>query len=159
MAANKVTAKSYKNKKSQSKIIKKWTWTPEMVDTLITTVKEYKSLCEFNLTDFDGDKIQLYNDVRKSMAQVYSDFGPVEATKPWKSIKEMNEEEVSVHNKGEQEEQNLIKQGYGQVKEKLKCIRQGFSKAVTTCLVSCKLSTNLSRVGEWLGSQRDPVSI
>ena len=24
-------------------------------------------LCEFNETDFDGDKIQLYNDVRESM--------------------------------------------------------------------------------------------
>ena len=64
MAANEVTAKSYKNKKSQSKIVKKWTWTPEMVDTLITTVKEYKSLCDFNGTDFHGDKVQLYNDVR-----------------------------------------------------------------------------------------------
>ena len=59
MAANKVTAKSYKNKKSQSKIVKKWTWTPEMVDTLITTVKEHKSLCEFNGTDFDGDKVKM----------------------------------------------------------------------------------------------------
>ena len=87
MAANEVTAKSYKNKKSQSKIVKKWTWTPEMVVTLITTVKEYKSLSEFNETDFDGDKVQLYNDVRKSMAQVYSDSGPVEVTKPRKSIK------------------------------------------------------------------------
>ena len=71
----------------------------------------------------------------------------------------MNEEEVYVHTKEEQEEQNLIKQGYGRVKERLKRIRQDFSKAVTTSLVSCKLSTNLSRVGEWLGSQRDPVSI
>ena len=71
----------------------------------------------------------------------------------------MNREEVSVYKKGEQEEQNLIKQGYGWVKEKLKYIEQDFSKAVTTCLVSCKLSTNLYRVGEWLGSQRDPVSI
>ena len=94
-----------------------------MADTLITTVKEYKSLCEFNGTDFDRDKVQLYNDVRKSMAQVYSDFGPVEVTKPWKSIKEINEEEVSVFKKGEQEEQILIKQGYRWVKEKLKCIR------------------------------------
>ena len=159
MAANEVTAKSYKDKKSQSKIVKKWTWTPEMVDTLITTVKEYKSLCGFIGTDFDGDKVQLYKDVRKSMAQVCSDFGPVEVTKLWKSIKEMNEEEVSVYKKGEQEGQNLIKQGYGRVKEKLKCIRQDFSKAVTTCLVSSKRSTNLPRVGEWLGSQRDPVSI
>ena len=90
---------------------------------------------------------------------MYSDFGPVEVTKPWKSMKEMNKEEVSVYRKGEQEEQNLIKQGYGQVKEKLKYIRHDFSKVVTTILVSCKLSTNLSRVDEWLGSQRDPVSI
>ena len=104
-------------------------------------------------------KVQVYNDVRRSISQVYSDFGPVEVTKPWKLIKEMNKEEVSVYKKGEQEEQNLIKQGYGRVKEKLKYIRQDFSKAVTTCLVSFKLSTNLSWVGEWLGSQHDPVSI
>ena len=116
-------------------------------------------MCEFNGTDFYGDKVERYNDVRKSMAQVYSDFGTVEVTKPWKSIKENNKEEVSVYKKGEQEEQNLIKQGYGWIKEKLKYIRQDFSKAVTTCLVSCKLSTNLSRVGVWFGSQRNPISI
>ena len=116
-------------------------------------------MCEFNGSDFYGDNVQLYNDVRKSISQVYSDFGPVEVTKPLKSIKEMKKEYVSVYKKGEQEEQNLIKEGYGRVKEKLKNIRQDFSKAVTTCLVSCKLSTNLSWVGEWLGSQRDPGSI
>ena len=96
-------------------------------------------MCEFNGTDFYGDKVQLYNDVRKSISQVYSDFGPIEVTKPWKSIKEMNKEEVSVYTKGEQEEQNLIKQGYGLVKEKLKYKGQDFSKAVRTCLVSCEL--------------------
>ena len=90
---------------------------------------------------------------------MYSDFGPAEVTKPWKSVKEMNKEEVSVYRKGEQEEQNLIKQRYGRVKEKLKYKRHDFSKAVTTCLFSRKLSTNLSQVDEWLGSQRDPVSI
>ena len=116
-------------------------------------------MSEFNETDFYGDKVQLYSDGRKSISQVYSDFGPVEVTKPWKSIKEMNKEEVSVYRKGEQKEQNLIKQGYGRVKEKVKYIRQDVSKAVTTCLVLCKLSTNLSRVGEWLGSQRDTASI
>ena len=116
-------------------------------------------MCEFNGTDFYGDKVQLYNDVRKSISQVYSDFGPVEVTKPWNLIKGMNKEEVSVYRKGEQEQQNLIKQGYGWVKEKLKYITHDFSKAVTTCLVSCKLSTNLSRVGERLESQHDPVSI
>ena len=62
------------------------------------------------------------------MAQVYSDFGPVEVIKPWKSFKEMNKEEVSVYKKEEKEEQNLIKQGYGRIKEKLKYIRQDFKK-------------------------------
>ena len=105
MAANEVTAKSNKNKKLQSTIVKKWTWTPEIIDTLITIVKDNKSLCEFNGTDFDRDKVQLYNDVRKLMAQVYSDFGPLEVTKPWKSI----EEDVAVYMKEEQEKQNLSK--------------------------------------------------
>ena len=63
-------------------------------------------LLELTLTE---SKFNCTNDVRKSMAQVYSDFGPVEVTKPWKSIKEMNEEEVSVYKNGEQEEQNLSK--------------------------------------------------
>ena len=43
-------------------------------------------------------------------------------------IKEMNKEEVSVYSKGEQEKQNLIKQGYGWVKEKLKYVRHDFPK-------------------------------
>ena len=80
-------------------------------------------MCEFNGTDFYGDKVQLYNDERKSILQLYSDFGAVEVTKTWKSIKELNKEELSVYKKREQEEQNLIKQGYGLVKEKLKYIR------------------------------------
>ena len=101
-------------------------------------------MCEFNGTDFYRDKVQLQRHKKIDFTSINSDFGPVEVTNPWKSIKEINKEEVSVYNKGEQEEKSLFKQGYGQVKEKLKYIRQDFSKAVTTCLVSCKLSTNLS---------------
>ena len=49
-----------------------------MVKSLIDCEKEFKSTCEFNSVDFNGDKVKLYEEVRKAMALFYeeSDFGP-----------------------------------------------------------------------------------
>ena len=46
----------------------KWSWTIEMVKTLIDYVKEFKSTCKFNSIDFNSDKVRLYEEVRKAMA-------------------------------------------------------------------------------------------
>ena len=41
----------------------KWSWTSEMVKTLIDCVNESKSTCKFNSFDFNSDKVKLYERV------------------------------------------------------------------------------------------------
>ena len=67
-------------KSSSSGSVKKWSWSPTMVESIIDSLKEYKSLCEFNATDFNADKVKLYEKVRQMMAGKYASenyFGPV----------------------------------------------------------------------------------
>ena len=49
-----------------SRSAKKWSWSPTMVESIIDSLKEYKSMCEFNVTDFNADKVKLYKKVYKS---------------------------------------------------------------------------------------------
>ena len=87
------------NLKSKSATVNspnKWSWTSTMLETLINSLKEYKSICEFNSMDINADKIQLYEQVRRAMAGKYAtenDFEPVEMTNPEKPVKDMTKEE------------------------------------------------------------------
>ena len=53
-------------KSSSSGSVKKWSWSPTMVESIIDSLKEYTSMCEFNATDFNADKVKLYEKVYKS---------------------------------------------------------------------------------------------
>ena len=67
-----------------------------MVESTIDSLKEYKTLCEFNATDFKADKLKLYEKVRQLMAGKYvreTYFGSVEKTVTEKPVKEMSKEE------------------------------------------------------------------
>ena len=69
-----------RQKSSSSGSVKKWSWSPTMVESIIDSLKECKSLCEFNATDFNADKVKLYEKVRQMMAGKYASenyFGPV----------------------------------------------------------------------------------
>ena len=69
-----------KKKSSSSGSVKNWSWSPTMVESIIDSLKEYKSLCEFNATDFNADKVKLYGKVRQMMAGKCASenyFGPV----------------------------------------------------------------------------------
>ena len=59
-------------------------------------------------------------------------FGPVKASTPAKAIKEMSKKEYDSYNQKYNREMNEIKIGYKRVKEKIKTIRQDYSKAVTS---------------------------
>ena len=109
----------------------KWLWTNEMVKHLIDCVKEYKSTCEFNSVDFNSNKVKLY-EARKTMALLYeeSDFGPKEVSAPQKPVKEANKDEYKANKSIADKEKQMIKNGYKQIKEKLKRIRQDYSKAI-----------------------------
>ena len=97
---------------------------------LIECVKDFKSSCEFN--SVDSDKVRLYEEVRKAMASHYEekDFGPKIVRAPPKSVKDMTEDEYKEHKSMLDKDKGMIRVGYNRIKEKLKCIRQDYSKAV-----------------------------
>ena len=75
-------------------------WSPTMVESIIDSLKEYKSLCEFNAADFNADKVKLYEKVQQMMARKYASgnyFGPVEKTVAEKPVKEVSKEEYKAY--------------------------------------------------------------
>ena len=104
-----------------------------MVESIIDSLREYKSLCEFNATDFNTDKVKLYEKVRQMMAGKYASenyFGPVEKTVAEKPVKEMFKEEYKAYKAVHDKAAEMIRKGYNRIKEKVKNIRQDYSKAV-----------------------------
>ena len=120
--------------KFKSNIEKKqvFRWTDEMIENLIDSISEYKSLMSYKGLDFDGDKPAMYKYLRENMAKRYNNdderwlFGLVDYT-PLPS-EEMNDEYKSQHKK----EAEMISKGRSRIVEKVKDIRQKFSKAVTS---------------------------
>ena len=47
---------------------KKWKWKEKMITALLTALKQYKSLKEFECIDFEADLVVLYNDMRVAFA-------------------------------------------------------------------------------------------
>jgi len=106
-----------------------------MVESIIDSLKEYKSLCEFNASDFNADKVKLYEKVRQMMARKYASenyFEPVEKTVAEKPVKEMSREEYQAYKVARDKEAEMIRKGYNRMKEKVKNIRQDYSKAVVS---------------------------
>lgn len=106
-----------------------------MVESIIDSLKEYKGLCEFNATNFNADKVKLYEKVRQMMAGKYARekyFGPVEKTVAEKPVKEMSKEEYKAYKVVHDKEAEMIKKGCNRIKEKVKNIRQDYSKAVVS---------------------------
>ena len=108
-------------------------WTDEMHTSLIEALKDYKVSCEYNNVDFDADKTLQYKTLRKEMAKRFntkdSPFGPVDVSE--RPPGELNEDEKKRYTAMVKDEKKLILQGYNRVLEKVKILRQGFSKAVT----------------------------
>ena len=59
-------------KSSSSGSVKRWSWNPTKVESIIDSLKEYKSLCEFHATNFNADKVKSYEKVRQMMARKYA---------------------------------------------------------------------------------------
>ena len=59
-------------------------------------------------------------------------FGPVEKTVAEKPVKEMSKEEYKAYKAVHDKEAEMIRKGYNRIKEKVKNIRQDYSKAVVS---------------------------
>ena len=111
-------------------------WSSEMIENLITCLTAYKARMEYQAVDFDGDRPAQYKELRKEMAKLYeiedvSLFGPLSLSAPITSIDDMTEEEKKEFLINQKKENSLIQKGHQRIQEKVKEIRQSFSKAVT----------------------------
>lgn len=113
---------------SASKKTKKgFRFSNEMIENLVTHLLEYKVKCEYNNIDFDADKPAQYTKIREEMAKYYIDdedlFGPDNLAK---IAENSTKEEKKIYNA----KLKLVNRGYQRIREKIKDLRQGFSKAV-----------------------------
>ena len=114
-------------------------WSPGMIENLIDCLSSYKSIMEYRSLDFDADKPAQYKHLRKEMAKLYADedeslFGPVSQDLPLSDneFDEMSDEEKAQVKKERDRVKSCITKGYNRIVEKVKEIRQSFSKAVVS---------------------------
>ncbi len=109
---------------------KKWKWTDEMLKDLLTYIKEFKTLKEFEGVDFEADLVVFYEEIRKLMADSFDDFGPNKISESTKPIQEMTEKELKEFNDLVKLDKSAIKKGYDRIREKIKALRQDYRTAV-----------------------------
>ena len=92
------TADPHGKKKSQEKKGEideevRWVWTTEMVASLVQCLVEYKRVEQKSGSDWQGDPIKLYSELRMAMGRLFEkeDFGPLETT--LRSTEDMTKDE------------------------------------------------------------------
>ena len=112
----------------------KFKWSTDMVAKLIECLDSYKSEMDYKNIDFNSDKPAQYEAVRKALAQIFIDepyfFGPDMVMLESLSGEEQGEPQET--KKLQKKWQELKRKGYNRVMEKVKEVRQSFSKAVTS---------------------------
>ena len=117
-----------KKKKASAK---RFSWTVEKLEDLLSYIKEYKSNCDFKGIDFEADLASMYTEVRKCMSRDYTDdFGPEMVSDPEIDLKDMNKDQYEMFTKKSEAEKVLIKNGYSRIKEKVKAVRQDYRNAL-----------------------------
>ena len=119
---------------SLSNPLKKFRWQAEMVSQLIDCLLNYKSKMAYRSLDFDADKQIQYQELRVEMAKLHIDeefmFGPVVASHLPDDYDTLSEEDKAKAKKRVKDSRDMITKGQKRVMEKVKEIRQSFSKAV-----------------------------
>ena len=107
-----------------------------MISQLIDRLLEYRSKMEYRSLDFDTDKQIQYQELRVEMAGIYADdvslFGPVTSIALPDNFDILLKEEKNKAKSRVKESKDLITKGQRRVMEKVKVIRQNFSKAVVS---------------------------
>ena len=105
-----------------------------MIEHLIDSLTEYKTNMSYKGIDFDGDKPMQYKELRLKMAEIYSEniilFGPVCVDQLPDDFDIMPKERQDAVKECIKRSKELISKGTKRVMEKVKEIRQSFSKAV-----------------------------
>ena len=106
------------------------------VEDLINCIISYKAKITYRGLDFDGDKPRMYKELRELMAKIYQDvdvkiFGPVNVTDFNENTKSNVDQNKNIETIWKEEKELMIR-GRNRIIEKVKDIRQNFSKAVTT---------------------------
>lgn len=101
----------------------------KMVAELIQCLLDFKVICEYSGIDFDADKSSQYKHLRTEMAKLYVDedetyFGAVESTILVSELLTKEAKQIEKENK------KIVDRGYKRILEKVKDIRQKFSKAL-----------------------------
>jgi hypothetical protein len=113
---------------------KNFRWNSDMIEVLIDSLMEYKTQMSYKGIDFDGDKPMQYKEIRLMMAKIYSEdisiFGPLSVDQLPDGFNEMSKEEKDEAKELVKISKELIAKGTKRVMEKVKEIRQAFSKAV-----------------------------
>ena len=109
-----------------------------MVANLTAAISSYKITMEYRNLDFDGDRPAQYTQLRLLMAEKYAEkgvelFGLVAAHSiSDNDIQKLNRKEKSEYYHKVKEDLDLIKKGYSRSQEKVKEIRQNFSRAIVS---------------------------
>ena len=132
MADTDSSAESSCSKKDAKKYFR---WDLNLVQNLVECLLEYKSKMEYKSLDFDADKPMQYNEIRLRMAMLFEEedvslFGPVAPVALPGNFEDLTGVEREKAKKSVKDAKDLITRGQKRMMEKVKEIRQNFSKAV-----------------------------
>ena len=108
-------------------------WTPEMIDHLIISLKDYKAEMDYKNVDFNSDVVAMYSKLRECMALAFDTecFGPIDIPVQEESDSVLSKEEEKIFQAQVALAKSQIKKGYNRIKEKIRQIRKAYNKAVT----------------------------
>lgn len=119
------------NRKNEKKE-KPFRWEAKQIEQLINCLISFKSKMLYESLDFDANKPKLYSELRVMMAELNPEkntcFGPVTTISFDAST--LSEEELKEKKEILKKEKSLITKGKNRIQEKVKDIRQKFSKAL-----------------------------
>ena len=115
---------------------KNFRWEEKHVEDLTNCIISYKIKMTYRGLDSDGDNPRMYKELRETMAKIYQDvdvkiFGPVNVTDFNENTKSNVDQNKNIETIWKEEKELMIR-GRNRIIEKVKDIRQNFSKAVTT---------------------------
>ena len=105
-------------------------WTQDLLRSLVSCMEKYKTLCNYECRDFDGDLIDQYRQIPNMSASQYdmTNFGPVTAIQQTEDI---TNEDWQNYNTEVKSDNVLIRRGHTRVRNKIWSLRHYFWDSIT----------------------------